>query len=184
MAASISARLRAGPLYPAQPTRSFKVAAGRFLGSAGSCKSVLMVDDFTGNLATMPKEWLRAGRNTVSHPHLARYRISARPGIRAQPTRRNRHDPRQAPDRRAFLYQEPRAVSGDVPALDRGAGGVLARGGRDPLLVPPAPRRHGHRPTGSRLLLVLGRPAQRLLQLRRPPPAGARRADRHHLGRR
>ena len=75
-------------------------------------------------------------------------------------------------------YQRLYRESLDDPA---GFWGEQAEGAR---LVPPlADRRSTATSSEVDFALVLGRPAQRLLQLRRPPPRRARRHDRDHLGR-
>src|SRR5260370_5511954 len=96
--------------------------------------------------------------------------------------RQDIHDPSQAPHRRQGARQEHGAVPGDVPPLDRAAGGVLARAGGNPRLVPSAVVDPGCRAERGRFRLVLRRTVERLLQLRRSPPGGTRRQDGDPLG--
>ena len=73
-------------------------------------------------------------------------------------------------------------VPAALPAVARQPGVVLGRAGEGAHLVPPVAVGVRRRLRRGRLRLVLGRPAERLLQLRRPPPEPLGERDRDHLG--
>ena len=77
----------------------------------------------------------------------------------------------QAPHPRTRPREVDVRLRAALPALPRRPGRVLGRAGEDARVVPPV--EHGVRRglRRDRLLLVLGRPAERVLQLRGPPPA-------------
>ncbi len=89
---------------------------------------------------------------------------------------------RPGSDRRARVCQHDGGIPAPVPAVARQPRVVLGRARQGDQLVPPVAERVRRRLRRGGLRVVLGRAAERLVQLRRPSPGHARRPDGDHLG--